>query len=128
MKTEYLYGIIGLLIGVIATFIFMDSQMPVAKTVPEVNEHANHDTMTDHASMSMNEMTTALEGVQGDAFDKAFIEMMIAHHQGAVDMAKQALEQAGHEEIKTLSTAIITAQEKEIAEMQSWYKAWGYSQ
>jgi uncharacterized protein (DUF305 family) len=74
----------------------------------------------------MDEMTSSLQGKKGEAFDKAFISEMIIHHQGAVDMAKMALENALHQEIKDLATAIIEAQEREIAQMKEWQKIWEY--
>lgn len=84
-------------------------------------------TTTDHNSMSMMDMNKQLEGLSGDAYDKAFIEMMITHHEGAVDMAKLSAGRAKHDEIKQLSQAIIAAQDKEIVEMKQWQQDWGYS-
>lgn len=57
-------------------------------------------------------------------FDLRFIDAMISHHQGAIDMASMALENAEHEEIKTLAQQIIDAQESEIAQMQAWRTEW----
>ena len=59
-----------------------------------------------------------------DEFDKAFIETMIIHHQGAIDMAREAQQKAKHAEIKQLSGEIISAQSKEIDMMQDWNKEW----
>lgn len=73
-------------------------------------------------------MTNMLKGKTGDEFDKAFIAMMIPHHQGAVDMAGKAKISAKHEEIKTMANEIISSQNKEIKMMRDWQKAWGYSQ
>jgi uncharacterized protein (DUF305 family) len=47
-------------------------------------------------------------------YDARFIDSMIMHHQGAIDMANQALKEAEHAEIKTLAEDIIKAQEGEI--------------
>ncbi len=58
------------------------------------------------------------------SIDKHFIEQMIPHHEGAIEMAKLALEKAKRPETKTLATAIIAAQQKEIADMKGWYKQW----
>jgi hypothetical protein len=80
----------------------------------------------DHMSMSMTDMSEMLEGKTGDAFDKAFIEGMIPHHQGAIDMAELALQSAGHQEIKDLAKAIVAAQQQEIEQMQQWQQEWGY--
>ena len=82
----------------------------------------------DPAGMSMDGMTEGLKGLSGDVFDKAFIEMMIVHHQGALDMAKLIPENAKHAELKKLGQDIIKAQTKEIEMMQSWLKSWGYQE
>ncbi len=72
----------------------------------------------------MDSMNAGLVGKNGDDFDKAFLGEMIVHHQGAVQMAQLALTNAKHQEIKDLAGAIITAQNKEIADMLSWSKSW----
>lgn len=57
--------------------------------------------------------------------ERDFITMMISHHEEAVDTAREVLERgATTPEIKTLMENIITAQEKEIADMQQWHAAW----
>ena len=57
--------------------------------------------------------------------EKEFITEMIPHHQEAVDTAKEVLARgATTPEIKTLVQNIITAQEKEIADMKAWYQTW----
>jgi uncharacterized protein (DUF305 family) len=81
---------------------------------------------TDHSSMSMADMNKELATKTGDDYDKAFLEMMIVHHQGAIDMASLSPTRAKHDEIKTLSQDIITAQKKEISDMQQWQMDWGY--
>lgn len=75
------------------------------------------------ASM-MADMNAALAGKKGDAFDKAFIDEMIIHHQGAIDMAELALTNAKHQEIKDLANAIISAQREEINQMMNWKTSW----
>ena len=49
---------------------------------------------------------------------------MIVHHEGAVAMAEAALKNAEHQEIKTMATAIISAQTAEIAQMHAWLAEW----
>ena len=55
----------------------------------------------------------------GDA-DVDFVKGMIAHHQGAVEMAEIVLKYGKDEELRTLATQIIAAQEPEIKFMQEW--------
>jgi len=65
-------------------------------------------------------------GVKGEDYDRMFLANMIAHHQGAVDMANLALTNAKHQELKDLATAIVSDQTKEINDMMMWQKSWGY--
>ncbi|NJM40041.1 MAG: DUF305 domain-containing protein, partial [Anaerolineae bacterium] len=57
-------------------------------------------------------------------FDAQFIDGMIIHHQGAIDMANDALTKAEKPEIKTLSQAILKAQDAEIKQMKGWRTQW----
>jgi uncharacterized protein (DUF305 family) len=87
--------------------------------------------MEDHSSMGMMNdmagMTDKLKGLSGDAFDKAFLSSMIEHHQSAINMAYPGQTNAQHEEVKTLTKAVVDAQSKEIAQMKQWQTEWGYS-
>lgn len=78
--------------------------------------------------MSMDDMMAELEGKTGDDFDKAFIEMMIPHHEGAIEMARAAQRSAKHQEIKDMAEDIISAQQSEIDMMRGWQQAWGYTE
>ena len=121
METKpLLYGIIGFILGGLLVSVAattFDKPAPVA---------ADNDDMP-MTSMSMMQMSSSLQGKQGDAYDNAFLAAMIEHHEGAVDMAKRSAANAKHQEIKQLSTDIISAQEREIAEMKRWQQDWGYT-
>jgi uncharacterized protein (DUF305 family) len=67
---------------------------------------------------------TGQTGTKNAPFDAKFLDSMIQHHQGAIDMAKEALTKAEHSEIKTLANHIITNQQREITKMQNWRKQW----
>lgn len=82
----------------------------------------------DAMGMSMDDMLEMLEGKTGDDFDAAFIEGMIPHHQGAIDMARMALRSAKHAEIKRMANDIISAQQREIDTMKQWQSSWGYKE
>lgn len=91
--------------------------MADTKKVEEVHEVAD-------MAHTMSDMNAGLVGKTGDDFDKAFLDEMIIHHKGAVDMANLAIKNAKHKEIVDLSRAIIRAQNKEITDMQNWKKVW----
>ncbi len=73
-----------------------------------------------------SETEKILEEYTGDEHDRFYIANMIAHHQGAVDMAKLAQTSAKHTELKSMANDIISTQTTEINNMLSWQKAWGY--
>jgi uncharacterized protein (DUF305 family) len=68
--------------------------------------------------MSAKEITT-LNKATGSAFDRTWLQMMIKHHQGAVEMAKTALDQGSNPEAKKLAKSIIDGQSAEISEMNA---------
>jgi uncharacterized protein (DUF305 family) len=70
------------------------------------------------ALMSRDQMRQMM-GAQAD-FDRMFLQMMIPHHEAAIAMAQQALNQAEHPEIKTFAQGIITTQRAEIGELQGY--------
>lgn len=59
----------------------------------------------------------ALKRAGGKAFDQKWVSMMIDHHEGAIDMARQVLATTEDPDVKTLADAIVKAQTEEISKM-----------
>ncbi len=131
-KETILYGVIGLLAGAIiagfsATYAVNNNHNGMMRMMGmHTNSSTGANTSTNHMGMSMDSMSAALGGRTGDDFDKTFISEMIDHHQGAINMANLAKQNAKHEEIKKLADDIVAAQTKEINEMKTWQQQWGY--
>ena len=84
---------------------------------PDTNSgHAGHGStmqgMVDAATM------TKLESLNGAEFDKLWLESMIGHHQGAIEMAKAEIANGDNVDAKTLAKNIVTTQEAEIGQMK----------
>ncbi|MEU6183275.1 DUF305 domain-containing protein [Streptomyces coeruleorubidus] len=80
------------------------------------------------SSASASPTQTTGESPAPGAFNDAdvmFAQMMIPHHEQALEMARLADGRASDAEIKTLAAEIEKAQDPEIRTMKSWLKAWG---
>ncbi|OGE88613.1 MAG: hypothetical protein A2722_04110 [Candidatus Doudnabacteria bacterium RIFCSPHIGHO2_01_FULL_50_11] len=133
-----LYGIIGLLAGIILAWVFastavnnqnagMMSMMGMTATngmMGNLNMMDDHHDDDQNMSGVMEDMMSGLENKTGDEFDRAFIDEMTVHHEGAIDMANEALRNAKHQEIKSMANDIISAQSKEIIQMKEWREQW----
>ena len=70
------------------------------------------------AGMMTPEQMGRLEQADGADFDRMFLEMMIAHHEGAVQMAQTELADGTNPEAKALAQQIVDAQQTEITAMR----------
>jgi uncharacterized protein (DUF305 family) len=70
-------------------------------------------------SMSMHQDLGPLD----DRFDLRFLNAMIPHHEGALEMAKTA-QQSKRPEVRKLASSITASQQGEIQQMKQWRKSW----
>jgi len=75
-------------------------------------------------SMSMNMPREIQKLRTAHPFDKAFLDAMVPHHQSAVAAARLELSRGTHGALEALARSIIVDQNREIAEMKTWRKAW----
>ena len=113
MNNKITFGIGGVVIGLVLALLFAST----------IFQYRNGD----FGMMGWRSSSVSNQGVAGQTvnyIDRHFIEQMIPHHEGAVAMAKLALEKSKRAEIKTLATAIVKSQTKENVDMIGWYKSW----
>ncbi|MFC7883807.1 DUF305 domain-containing protein [Streptomyces sp. NPDC057376] len=79
-------------------------------------DHSGHGTGAMDGMMTDQEMS-GLEDASGEAFDTAFLELMIKHHEGAVTMAKAEQADGAFAPAKKMADEIITSQSAEIERM-----------
>jgi uncharacterized protein (DUF305 family) len=77
------------------------------------------------ASISASASATATATATFNDADVAFAQMMIVHHQGAIQMADLAPSRAQNQDVLALAARIKAAQAPEIDQMTSWLTAWG---
>ena len=87
--------------------------------------HAGHD-MTGPApgdkafAASEAKMHEKMAAASGQTLDQAYVAKMIAHHEGAVAMARVALDESRDPDIRRMAQGVIDTQTREIAEMKAW--------
>ena len=77
---------------------------------------------TDGLGMHMGDMQVSTD--ESISYDIRWIDAMISHHQGAIDMANDALKKSQNTDIINLCNAIIQAQSEEIAKLNTWRAQW----
>lgn len=117
-----LLGVASILVGSTAVAI-ATTNIVQAEQTPQTSTSTKPNSITQrpmpHQGMMMHGMMMA-----GEQTDRHFIEMMIPHHEGAVQMADLALKLSKRPEIRKLAESIKNDQTREIAQMKSWYKQW----
>jgi uncharacterized protein (DUF305 family) len=78
--------------------------------------HAGHG--GDGGGMMSEEDMQALEDADGADASRLFLEQMIVHHEGAVEMAETEVAEGQHPDVVALAEQITQAQTAEIAEME----------
>lgn len=77
-----------------------------------------HDMSSMEGMMSADEMD-ALASATGADFDRMWLEMMIAHHEGALSQAEDVIADGSNPDVIALAQQIITTQQAEIDEMRA---------
>ncbi len=116
---------IGFCFGILRTQDFKYKIDPALNSImqktnfcsPQANSMSR--TMSGTSINMMDNSYASLQTKTGEDFDKEFLIQMIMHHEGGVEMARQALVKTQNEEIKKLAQTIIDAQTDEIKTMQN---------
>ncbi|MDX3693751.1 DUF305 domain-containing protein [Streptomyces europaeiscabiei] len=86
--------------------------------VPEgMSGMEGHDMSSDMPGMMSSEDMNKLEKASGAEFDEMFLEMMVEHHEGAIEMAKTEKADGKYGAATKLADDVITAQTAEIEQM-----------
>jgi uncharacterized protein (DUF305 family) len=88
------------------------------QAVPD--HHGRHDGMP---GMATPEQLEALKAARGKEFDRMFLQLMIEHHLGAIEMSKQVLTGGAHIKIEELASDVSVEQAAEIRRMQEMQTA-----
>lgn len=100
----------------LASKIVAAQNSEVAIMEGRLNERYPHDAL----QSSYEDMMPDLSTLEGDALDKAYLEGMIEHHEGAIQMANDVLMLAERKpEVDQLAVNIKTTQTEEIDEMKA---------
>jgi uncharacterized protein (DUF305 family) len=121
-----LVATLALIIGGASAYLIIDRSSNYRNTPVGMHRMSDGTLMNNTPNTGMGGMMGNMDhGMMMVSSEKEFITEMIPHHQEAVDTAKEVLARgATTPEIKSLMENIVSAQEKEIADMKTWYEAW----
>ncbi|MDH6233872.1 hypothetical protein M2281_004485 [Mesorhizobium soli] len=113
-----LFAAVGALVGCsekprfladyIAAICSSSSPSPPAEEKPFLQENAG----------AMKKMMAGMNVRPSGDIDHDFVEMMVPHHQGAIEMAQAELRYGHNERLKRMAQEIIVTQQQEIAAMR----------
>lgn len=119
MRTTII-ALLTLVVGLVSGYGYAQISQP--ETTNIIVESSDTMPAMDHDMDSM-EMSMDL-GEADSEYDRRFIDAMIVHHEGAIEMARDVQENSTRPELLQLADEIITAQQTEIEQMQTWRDAW----
>lgn len=94
----------------------------ILKSLPAAAPGKKEDASGDALMQSMEGMMDSKTVPSGN-MDKDFVNAMIPHHNGAVEMAKVELQYGRDQKLKAMAQKMIDDQNREIAEMKAWLQA-----
>lgn len=94
-----------------------DKEVPSVEDGMEGMDHGS--SSSDMPGMMSDDQMAALEKSTGDEFAREFLTMMIAHHEGAIEMAKTEVKDGKYADAVALAKKIQKDQAAEIATMKS---------
>lgn len=106
-----------------AAALVADQPMPQNGMAMAANLPADAAPATREFAEAMDKMNQDMMAPMSGAADQDFMRMMMAHHQGAIDMARVELEHGRNAEARTMAQEVITKQQAEIAMIQEWMRA-----
>ncbi|MDF2710134.1 DUF305 domain-containing protein [Nonomuraea muscovyensis] len=80
------------------------------------DHHAGHAGMP---GMATPEQLEALKAARGEAFDRLFVQLMTAHHQGAITMSGDVLTKGSHQRVQEIAEDVSVSQAAEIRRMST---------
>ena len=93
------------------------SAMPI-QYVADRPDHQEEQPFLSENDAAMNKMMADMTIKPSGDVDRDFVEMMVPHHEGAVDMAQAELKYGHNEQLRRLAQEIVVTQQQEIAVMR----------
>jgi len=90
-----------------------------AAAVGEIPSGCGEHTHTQMGGMASPDQLSALSAAEGAAADRLFLELMIVHHEGALEMATRAVIDGSNAFVKSSGKHVLVEQEREIVAMSA---------
>lgn len=128
MKIYPSFGLLALLLAVSLALASCAGAEPSSAEQGSSEQDSDEESAGDMQGMDHSNMDMGSEGMMaasemlmegGEYSDERFIDAMVPHHQGAIDMAEVALENAEHLELPQLADNVISTQQAEIEQLRS---------
>lgn len=85
--------------------------------------HAHHDPDQPMTGMASQANLNEIEGLAGVDAERKYLQLMIPHHEGGVEMAEHAVEHASTPAVRDLAASMVRSQQAELETLQKFLDA-----
>lgn len=134
MKTNnntIIIGLLTLVVGLLAGYLLGASTLFHQSSFNDNHAHHNQAASHEHGSHDGFGMGGMMHGMMFSAsdqsveeFEETWLQQMIIHHEGAVQMSEELLERTDRPELIDFAEEIINAQSEEVETMETWLNNW----
>lgn len=103
-------------INTLNVFLVQWNEQPKLGQADDGGDGQNLPGMVDPATM------TRLESLRGPEFDRLWLQSMVGHHQGAIEMAKAEIAQGENVDAVSMAKTMVSTQQAEIGQMNTMLK------
>jgi len=122
-KDPFITGLAGDIVGTqereISTMKMLYGRLLGGKLEPDPGAHDGLGLSATEAGMTHDGQTN-VKLRAAKPFDRAFVDEMVPHHEGAIEMANVVLKSTEDAELRALAEGIVSTQKREVKEMSSF--------
>ncbi|MFA6422603.1 MAG: DUF305 domain-containing protein [Candidatus Buchananbacteria bacterium] len=119
--TKLKYAIIGLVVGIVATFGVITM---VNYSSAQINNQTNNNNQTQEATINPRAQINSLQNETGATFNQDYLVQMMLYHQMEMAISQIAVDKSDNADLRSFAQMIVDRNKTEGNKLIEWFKAW----